>query len=99
MLEGEVLAWDGSSSEPVRLGPGGLLCAPAGTAHSFRVETDMARMLILSTTSGIEEFVRELSVSAPEPTLPPPGAWRPTSAERLAAEVKHAQVVVGPPPG
>ena len=97
VLEGEVLAWE-SGNGPVRLGPGGLLCAPAGTPHSFRVESETARMLILSTTSGIEDFVRELSVPADEPTLPPPDAWRPTAEVRAAVEAKHAQIVLGPPP-
>lgn len=97
VLEGDLLAWEGRN-DPVRLGPGGLLCAPAGTPHSFRVESETARLLVLSTTSGIEDFVRELSVPAAEPTLPPPDAWRPTPEERAAVEVKHEQIVLGPPP-
>jgi quercetin dioxygenase-like cupin family protein len=97
VLEGEVLAWEGTNA-PVRLGPGGLLCAPAGTTHSFRVESETARMLILSTTSGIGDFVRELSVPAAAPTLPPPDAWRPSVEERTAAEAKYEQIFVGPPP-
>ena len=55
-------------------------------------------MLILSTTSGIEDFVRELSVAADEATLPPPDAWRPSSEQRTAVEAKHQQIVLGPPP-
>jgi quercetin dioxygenase-like cupin family protein len=98
VLDGEVLAWEGANA-PVRLGPGGLLCATAGTAHSFRVESETARMLILSTASGIEDFVRALSVPAESPTLPPADAWRPTPEERAAAEAAHEQIFVGPPPG
>jgi quercetin dioxygenase-like cupin family protein len=97
VLEGEVLAWEADQAA-VSLGPGGLLCAPAGTPHSFRVESETARMLILSTTSGIEDFVRDLSVPAGQATLPPPDAWRPTPEERSAVEAKHRQIVVGPPP-
>jgi quercetin dioxygenase-like cupin family protein len=97
VLDGEVLAWEGTN-DPVRLGPGGLLCAPGGTPHSFRVESETARMLILSTASGIEDFVRELSVAADEPTLPPPNAWRPSSEARAAVEAKHQQIVLAPPP-
>jgi quercetin dioxygenase-like cupin family protein len=97
LLEGEVLAWE-ADQPAVSLGPGGLLCAPAGTPHSFRVESETARMLILSTTSGIEDFVRALSVPADEPSLPPPDAWRPTSEEREAVEAEYGQIVVGPPP-
>ncbi len=98
VLDGEVLAWEGDRAA-VRLGPGALLCAPAGTPHSFRVESETARMLILSTTSGIEEFVRDLSVPADAPTMPPADAWRPTTEERTAAEAKHEQIFIGPPPG
>jgi hypothetical protein len=62
------------------------------------VESDTARILIMSTTSGIEDFVRQLSAPADAPTLPPPDAWRPTTEERTAAEAKHEQIFVGPPP-
>ena len=77
------------SAGPVSLGPGGLLCAPAGTPHSFRVESEIARMLILSTTSGIEDFVRDLSIPADGRRCRQPDAWRPTTDERVAVEAKH----------
>jgi hypothetical protein len=70
---------------------------PIGVAHTFRVETATARVLVLSTPAGIERFVRDGSVPATAPTLPPPNTPRPTP-ERLEQVFRtHHQVNLGPP--
>ena len=53
------------------LGSGGALVVPAGVAHTFRVDSDTARVLVLSTPAGLEEMVRDGSVPATAATLPP----------------------------
>jgi len=76
---------------------GGVGVVPTGVAHTFRVDTDTAHVLVLSTPAGIERFVREGSVPATSPTLPPPDAPRP-SPERLEQIFRsHNQVNLGPP--
>jgi quercetin dioxygenase-like cupin family protein len=79
------------------LAAGGIAVVPMGVAHTFRVESDTARVLVLSTPAGLERFVRDGSVPAASPTLPPADTPRPT-AERLEQIFRSQQQVnVGPP--
>jgi quercetin dioxygenase-like cupin family protein len=113
VLEGEVTAWvvepglaDDAGSPPAwvasratRCGVGAAVMAPAGTPHTFRVESDTARMLFLSTPAGIEDYVRALAEPARWPWLQPPPDGPRVPAERLAAVERELGVVRhGPPP-
>jgi quercetin dioxygenase-like cupin family protein len=81
------------------LGPGGTAAVPMGIAHTFRVDSETARVLVLSTPAGLERFVRDGSVPAAAAALPPADAAR-LSAEELARVFEaHGQVNVGPPLG
>jgi quercetin dioxygenase-like cupin family protein len=82
-----------------RCGAGACVLAPAGAPHTFRVESDTARILFLSTPAGIEEYVHELAESARWPWLPAPSEAQRVPAERLQA-VEHEREVIrySPPP-
>jgi hypothetical protein len=68
-----------------------------GVAHTFRVDSESARVLVLSTPAGLERMIRDASSSAGAPTLPPSDAPRP-SPERLESIFRtHGQVNLGPP--
>lgn len=89
--------WVGTRARTCR--PGDAVFAPAGVAHTFRVESDTARVLFLSTPAGIEEYVRALSEPARWPWLQPPPDGPRVPAERLAAvECELGVVRHGPPP-
>jgi quercetin dioxygenase-like cupin family protein len=81
------------------LAPGGTAVVPRGVAHTFRVDSDTARVLVLSTPSDIEGLVRDAGVPATAPTLPP--ADSPQSSLESLEEIfrAHGQVAVGPPLG
>lgn len=79
------------------LGPGGVAVVPMGVPHTFRVDSDGANVLVLSTPAGLEDMVRDGSVPAAEPTLPPPDARRPSPEELARIFEAHGQVNVGPP--
>ena len=82
-----------------RCGAGAAVFAPAGVPHTFRVESDTARMLFLSTPAGIEDYVRALAEPARWPWLQPPPDGPRVPAERLAAvEREHGVVRHSPPP-
>jgi quercetin dioxygenase-like cupin family protein len=113
LLEGEMIAWlvesdlaEDQGTPPAwvktrgqRCGVGAVVFAPAGTPHTFRVESDTARMLLLSTPAGIEDYVRALSEPAKWPWLQPPQDGPRVSAERLAAVEQELGIVRhGPPP-
>ena len=81
------------------LEPGGIVAVPMGVAHTFRVETDTARALVLSTPAGIERLTRDAGVPATAPTLPPPGTPRPSQEELSRLFALHGQINHGPPLG
>jgi quercetin dioxygenase-like cupin family protein len=97
VLDGKVSVWVEAGEQLCE--PGAAVFVPGGTAHTFRVESDTARMLFLSTPAGIEEFVRDLSEPAAWPWLQPPPDGPRVPAERLeAVERAHRVVRVAPPP-
>ena len=78
------------------LGPGGAAVVPGGLPHTFRVDSESVRMLLISAPAGIEEFFRDASVPAAEPTLPPEGTPEPSPEELERIIEAHGQAVHGP---
>jgi quercetin dioxygenase-like cupin family protein len=95
VLEGQMTLQSGDRR--VELAAGAAAVVPMGVPHTFRVESDTARVLMLSTPAGIEEMVRDASVPASAPTLPPADAPRPSPEELKRIFEAYGQVVVGPP--
>jgi quercetin dioxygenase-like cupin family protein len=114
VLDGEVTAWivpeeslEGDGAQPPawaaerahRCQAGAVIYAPGGTPHTFRVESDTARILTLSTPAGIEQFAKALAEPAQWPWLPPPPDGPRVTAERMAeVEREFGMVRCGPPP-
>ncbi|MGN6870006.1 MAG: cupin domain-containing protein [Solirubrobacteraceae bacterium] len=113
VIDGEVTAWlvePGLTDDPAdppewvkthgrRCGPGAVTFAPAGAPHTFRVESDTARMLFLSTPGGIEDYVRALGEPAQWPWLQPPAQGPRVPVDRIAAvERELGMIRHGPPP-
>ncbi len=97
VLEGRLTVRAGH--ERFTLEEGAAAAIPAGAAHTFRVDSETARVLVLSTPAGLERLVRDASVPATAPTLPPAGTPRPSAAERERIFRDHGQVDLGPPLG
>ena len=76
---------------------GGVAVVPMGVAHTFRVDSETARVLVLSTPSGLERMVLDGSMPANSATLPPADAPRPTADELTRIFEAHGQVNCGPP--
>ena len=90
-------SWVETHAQPARAGAAVL--ATAGTPHSFRVESDTARMLYLSTPAGLEDYVRALAEPARWPWLQPPAEGPRVPSERLdEVECGLGVVRYGPPP-
>ena len=70
-----------------------------GVAHTFRVDSERAHVLALSTPAGLERMCRDGSVPASAPTLPPADAARPSPEELAEIFRAHGQVNLGPPLG
>jgi quercetin dioxygenase-like cupin family protein len=95
--DSETPAWIAGQAK--RCGPGAVMFAPGGTPHTFRVETDTARVVVLSTPAGIEDMVRRLAEPAEWPWLQPPADGPRVPPDRIAqAENATGMVRHGPPP-
>jgi quercetin dioxygenase-like cupin family protein len=69
VLEGEVAFLVGDRT--IKGTPGTMIFLPRDLRHSFTIESEHARMLILVTPAGLEGWFKEFSVPARAMTLPP----------------------------
>ena len=69
VLEGEMNVTVGDRT--FKATPGTLVYLPRDVAHSFAIESEQLRTLILLTPAGLEGFFKEFSVPAAAMTLPP----------------------------
>jgi quercetin dioxygenase-like cupin family protein len=98
ILDGEMTVW--LADEEARVcRAGAVVYAPAGMPHAFRVESDTARVLTISTPAGIEDMVLGLAEEAQWPWLqPPPDGERVPPERREVVERETGVVIYGPPP-
>ena len=76
---------------------GAAAVVPMGVAHTFRVDSESARVLVLSTPPGLEYLARDGSVRARRRTLPPSETPRPSPEQHEELFSAHRQVNVCPP--
>jgi quercetin dioxygenase-like cupin family protein len=95
VLEGDLTIQ--AADQRFELSSGGAAVVPIGVAHTFRVDSDTARVLVLSTPAGLERMIRDGSVPADAPALPPADAPRPSPEELEEIFHRHGQVNLGPP--
>jgi quercetin dioxygenase-like cupin family protein len=109
VLDGKVTVWAGEpdvssyelwlETQAQECEAGAAVFVPGGTAHGFRVRSDTARLLFLSTPAGIEEFVQALAEPAVWPWLQPPADAPRVPPERMqGVEREHGVTRFGPPP-
>jgi len=70
---------------------------PAGVEHTFRVESETARLVAVFAPAGMERCFREGGVPADTPTLPPADAPTRPLDEIEQAMRAHGHNNVGPP--
>jgi quercetin dioxygenase-like cupin family protein len=78
VLEGETNVSVGDRT--IKAAPGTMVYLPRDVVHSFAIESEQLRMLVLLTPAGLEGWFKEFSVAAPDMTLPP------------AAEVPYSEI-------
>ncbi|CAN7355497.1 cupin domain-containing protein [Phenylobacterium sp. LjRoot219] len=95
ILEGEVLFQVGDQLITARTGD--TVVGPKGVPHTFRIESDEARLLTFDTAGDFEGMMREVARPAGE-GLPPMAEPSPAEIEALvAASARHNIEILGPP--
>jgi len=84
-----------AGAEPRRAGPGDFVFGPRGVPHRFEVRTPEARVLVLGTPGGAEQFFRQMGEPAPVAALPVP---QPPDIERVVAVAAAHDIEILPPP-
>ena len=98
LIEGElVVCIDGETRRAL---PGETHLLPKGVPHTYRVVSEQARWLVVTTEGDFERFVREAARPALAAELPPP--CRPTLRRRTSRRFEelallHGIELVGPP--
>ncbi|CAA9587503.1 MAG: hypothetical protein AVDCRST_MAG88-4195 [uncultured Thermomicrobiales bacterium] len=95
VLEGE-LTFFLADNPPFRAAAGAFVHIPKGVAHAFRVDSETARYLDL-TTAQHERFMRAAGEPAQARVMPPPGP--PDMEKVMAAAQQYGVEILGPPPG
>jgi quercetin dioxygenase-like cupin family protein len=70
VVEGEMTFSIGDDTIKAR--PGTVVFAPRDVAHSFTIDSEEVRILVMVAPAGAEGFFKACSVPAPSMTLPPP---------------------------
>ena len=83
---------------------GAFVYAPAGLAHTFTVDLEPTRVLVLASPAGFERFAFELGEPASPDvlreggsTLPPAGLAMPSPARLDEVAARYGIEIVGPP--
>jgi quercetin dioxygenase-like cupin family protein len=95
ILEGEVSLFVGDRH--IVLTEGRAAVAPREVPHSYRVESDTARWLVINNPAGHERFVHASSEPAERTELPPAG--KPVDQARLAEAAADQGIEILGPPG
>ncbi len=95
VLEGELTLFLGDQQVTLLAGQAAL--APREVPHVYRVESELARWLVITSPSGFEEFVRAIAEPTERDELPPEG--RPVDPQAIAQAAAQVGIEVLGPPG
>jgi quercetin dioxygenase-like cupin family protein len=93
LLEGEMTFFSGS--DKFTAGAGSTVFLPRGIPHGFRANT-AGRVLILTTPSGFDDFVREVGTPATSLVIPEP--QQPDVPKLVTVAAKYGIEILGPLP-
>jgi len=83
VVEGEMTFFVGDQT--IKAPAGTMVFAPRDVAHSFSIDSEQVRMLVMVSPAGAEEFFKECSVPAPSMTLPPPAETPYSEIQKMMA--------------
>ena len=83
VLDGEITVYHGA--DVVRLGAGDTVLAPRGVPHTYRIESETARVLVTGTPAGFERFIEAFGTPAPRLEIPPTRSSRTSRRSRSSS--------------
>jgi quercetin dioxygenase-like cupin family protein len=83
VVEGEMTFFVGD--ETIKATPGTMVFAPRDIPHSFTIDSDQVRILVMVAPAGAENFFKACSVPAPSMTLPPPAEVPYSEIQKMMA--------------
>jgi quercetin dioxygenase-like cupin family protein len=95
VLEGELRFLVGG--DVVEAPAGAFVYGPRDVPHTFVVESERARFLLVTEPAGFEGFVRALGQPAPALEIPPPASEPPDMGRLTALAAEFGLEILGPP--
>ena len=92
LIKGEALLWLGE--EQMELSEGGIVYLPKNIPHGYRIVSDTADLLMITTPGGIEGMFQH---AGRDITTPRPNDFAITPERLAEAAEKYGQVILGPP--
>jgi len=83
VTEGEMTFYVGDQT--IKATAGTMVFAPRDVPHSFAIDSEEVRMLVMVSPAGAEGFFKECSVPAPSMTLPPPAETPYSEIQKMMA--------------
>ncbi|MFD3925754.1 cupin domain-containing protein [Streptomyces sp. NPDC058614] len=92
LIKGEALLWLGD--EQMELSEGGIVYLPRNIPHGYRITSDTADLLMITTPGGIEGMFQH---AGRDITTPRPKDFAITPERLAEAAEKYGQILLGPP--
>jgi quercetin dioxygenase-like cupin family protein len=83
VVEGEMTFSIGEQT--IKATAGTMVFAPRDVPHSFTIDSEQVRILVMVAPAGAEGFFKECSVPAPSMTLPPPAETPYSEIQKMMA--------------
>lgn len=98
VIDGELIIWCGDDTH--LLGPGDFAYLPRGVQHTFKnTGENPARVLVLNSPPGFEDFVADVGTSTEEQTLPAPASEAEIEYLLSVSSKYGIEILVGPEAG
>ncbi len=95
VVEGELTFWVGG--QVIEAPAGSFVYGPREIPHTFTVNSETARFLLVTEPAGFEEFMRLLAEPASERVIPAAATEPPDVGAMSAMAAAHGIEILGPP--
>jgi quercetin dioxygenase-like cupin family protein len=95
VIEGELTFWVGG--QVIDAPAGSFVYGPRGIPHTFTVNSEEARFLLVTEPAGFEGFVRALAEPAERLEIPPAPSAPPDMTALMTLAAEHGIEILGPP--